>query len=228
MRWVVYEGWRPATAAEAAGVSRATAYKWLRRYRAEGWPGLRDRSRRPRRSPGRLAAPAELRIAESRRRQKLGLHRLGAILGVQRSTCYAVLCRHRLQRLAWLDRPTGALMRRFERSAPGELLHVDAKKFGCIPPGGGHRALGRSTVTGHRKTQAIGSDFVRAVVDNHSRLAYAEVHVDERGETCAGFLARAVALFAGYGVGVQRVMTDNAKNCVLARSFQAALAADGA
>ena len=224
---ILVQGWGVPAASEALGVSRATAYKWIARYRSEGTAGLLDRSSRPHRSPRRVAHEVEQCVLELRRRRKLGPHRLGAVLGMPRSTCYAVLRRNQLQRLDWMDRPTGQVIRRYERGAPGELVHMDVKKLGRIPPGGGHRALGRSTATRHRKTPAIGYDFIHAAIDDHSRLAYAEVHPNERGETCTGFLRRALRFFAGYGVRVQRVMTDNAKNYVLARCFQAELAACG-
>ena len=228
VRRVLEEGWRPVVAAEALGVSRATAYKWLRRYRAEGWPGLEDRSSRPLRSPSRLSAMSEERILELRRRRKLGPHRLGAILGIPRSTCYAVLRRRHLHRLDWMDRPTGEVIRRYERSAPGELIHIDVKKLGRIPEGGGHRVRGRSTKVRRDKRKGVGYDYVHAAIDDHSRLAYVEVHSNERGDTCAEFLRRATTFFADHGVRVQRVMTDNARNYVVARSFQAALADAGA
>jgi transposase InsO family protein len=227
---VLLEGWRPVVAAEAMGVSRATAYKWLQRYRVEGWPGLEDRSSRPLRSPRRLAPLEEERILELRRRRKLGPHRLAAILGIPRSTCYAVLRRRQMHRLDWIDRPTGLVIRRYERAAPGELIHVDVKKLGRIPEGGGHRVRGRSTE--ERRSKALsggmGYDYVHAAIDDHSRLAYAEIHADERGDTCAQFLRSATAFFAHHGVRVQRVMTDNARNYVDARVFQAALAEAGA
>jgi transposase InsO family protein len=228
VRRVLVEGWRPVVAAEALGVSRATAYKWLGRYRAEGWQGLEDRTSRPLRSPRRLTLNDEERILDLRRRRKLGPHRLGAILGIPRSTCYAVLRRRQLHRLDWMDRPTGEVIRRYERATPGELIHIDVKKLGRIPEGGGHRTRGRSTEVRRSKTAGVGYDYVHAAIDDHSRLAYAEVHSDERGDTCAEFLRSATAFFADHGIRVQRVMTDNAKNYVLARSFQAALAEAGA
>ena len=230
VRRVLEEGWRPVVAAEAMGVSRATAYKWLGRYRAEGWRGLEDRSSRPLRSPRRLDPSEEERILELRRRRKLGPHRLGTILGIPRSTCYAVLRRRQLHRLDWMDRPTGAVIR-YERAAAGELIHIDVKKLGRIPEGGGHRTRGRSTEGRRAKAiggAAVGYDYVHAAIDDYSRLAYAESHADERGDTCAQFLRNATAFFADHGIGVQRVMTDNAKNYVLAKSFQAALAEAGA
>ena len=142
----ILAGWTPATAAEAAGVSRATAYKWLRRHREEGWQGLHDRSCRPHHSPARLDPAAEAAILTLRGQRKLGPHRLAALTGHPRSTVYKVLRRHALHRVDWLDRPTGRLIRRYELPAPGELVHTDVKKLGRIPDGGGWRVHG-----GHRR-----------------------------------------------------------------------------
>ena len=140
---VLEEGWTAAAAAEASGVSRATVYKWLARFRTEGPAGLSDRSSCPAHNPRHLSVRAEERILRLRQRRKLGPHRLAALLGVPRSTCYAVLRRHGLQRLDWMDRPSGEVIRRYERARPGELIHLDVKKLGRIPVGGGWRALGR-------------------------------------------------------------------------------------
>ena len=204
---VLEEGWTAAAAAEAAGVSRATVYKWLARYRGEGQAGLRDRSSCPLHSPRRLTASVEDQILLLRRERKLGPHRLAALLGVPRSTCYAVLCRHGLQRLDWMDRPTGEVIRRYERARPGELIHVDVKKLGRIPPGGGWRVLGREP---GRHSTGRGYDYVHSAVDDHSRLAYSEIHANERADTCAAFLVRAHQFYAAHGAVVERVMTDNA------------------
>jgi transposase len=165
---VLEEGWTAAAAAEAAGVSRATVYKWLARFRGEGQAGLHDRSSCPLQSPRRLMASVEQQILLLRRQRKLGPHRLAAILGVPRSTCYAVLRRHGLQRLDWMDRPTGEVIRRYERARPGELIHVDVKKLARIPPGGGWRVLGRAP---GRYSTGRGYDYVHSAVDDHSRLA---------------------------------------------------------
>jgi transposase InsO family protein len=208
VRRVLEEGWRPAQAAEALGVSRATAYEWLRRFAAEGWSGLKDRSCRPRRSPTAVSTAVEARLLALRRADKLGPHRLADRTGVPRSTCYAVLRRHGLHRLDWMDRPTGAVVRRYERARPGELLHVDVKKLGRIPDGGGHRVLGRANRPRWGKA-GVGYAFVHACVDDHSRMAYAEVLDDEKAATCAAFLRRAGAFFAAHGVQVERVLTDN-------------------
>jgi transposase InsO family protein len=213
---VVVFGWSPTEAAKAAGVSRATCYKWLRRFGEEGEDGLLDRSSRPRSSPRALGRRAEREILRARRREKKGPHHLAAVLGRPRSTIYGVLRRHGLNRLDRTDRPTGVPIR-YERDRPGELLHIDVKKLGRIPDGGGWRMLGRSTETRRHQTRTrregrLGYDFIHAAIDDHSRVAYVEVHRDERGTTCAGFLARAAASFAERGVKVQSVMTDNALN----------------
>jgi transposase InsO family protein len=214
---VVEQGWSAAAAAEAAGVSRATVYKWVRRYRAEGEAGLGDRPSRPLRCPRRLSPRQEQRIVRLRLRKKLGPHRLAAILGVPRSTCYAVLRRHGLHRLAWLDRPTGTVIRRYEREHPGELVHMDTKKLARVPRGGGHRLLGRENAP---HDTGAGYEYVHSAVDDHSRLAYSEILPDERAETCAAFLRRTVEFFAGYGVTVERLLTDNAKAYRYAHVFR--------
>lgn len=205
---VLEGGWTAAATAEAAGVSRATVYKWLGRFRGEAELGLRDRSSQPARSPRRLTGAADERIVQLRRTRKLGPHRLGALLGVPRSTCYAVLRRHEIQRLDWMDRPTGTVIRRYERERPGELVHVDIKKLARIPDGGAHRMLGRGQdgYTGH---SGAGYEFIHAAVDDHSRLAYAEIHHDEQAATCAAFTSSALSFFAAHGVRVERVLADN-------------------
>ncbi len=193
--------------AEELGVSRATVYKWRGRFESEGESGLADRSCRPRRSPTRLSAEAEAAIVELRRTEKLGPDRLASRVGRPASTCYKVIRRHGLQRLAWMDRPTGRVVRRYEWAEPGQLVHVDIKKLGRIPPGGGHRLLGRER--GVKRHARLGYDYVHSLVDDHSRLAYSELLPDEKGVTCAEFLQRAAAFFAQFGIRIQRVMTDN-------------------
>ncbi len=219
-------GWSAAAVAEAAGVSRATVYKWRQRYRVEGLPGLVDRPCRPQSSPRRVEPELEAAVLELRRSRKLGPHRLAALTGLARSTCYKLLRRHQLHRLDWLDRPTGRLIRRYEREVPGELVHVDVKKLGRIPSGGGHRVHGRRDRTGAQRR--CGYDFIHSMVDDHSRLAYSEVLEDELATTCAAFLRRAFEFMSNHGIGVDAVMTDNAKNYRLSRHFQATVAALGA
>lgn len=215
------QGWPPAHAAEMAGVSRATAYKWLARWRAEGVAGLRDRSSRPRSMPTRTTPEREAAVVELRRSLRRGPHLLAGRLGMSPSTVHAVLARHGLSRLARMDRATGDIIR-YEREHPGDLIHVDVKKLGRIPDGGGWRVHGRENGRRDRK-RSIGYDFLHVAVDDHSRIAFVQVHADEKGPTCAAFLTDAIAFFAELGINVQRVMTDNAKNYVVSADFQAAL-----
>jgi transposase InsO family protein len=168
------------------------------------------------------------RILVARRRTKHGPHRLGWSLGHPRSTVYAVLRRHGLHRLDWMDRPTGRVIRRYERSRPGELVHVDVKKLGRVPPGGGWRLRGRGPTTGKNKRRRLGYDYLHAAVDDHSRLAYVEVHPDEQGSTTAAFLGRATGFFAARGVRIDAVMTDNAWTYTHSRDVQEVLSDAGA
>ncbi|WP_329541952.1 IS481 family transposase [Streptomyces sp. NBC_01358] len=198
-----------AHVAAEMGISRATAHKWMRRWRAEGEAGLHDRSSRPRTTPHRTPAGTEAKVCDLRRSRKLGPARIGPVLGLPASTVHRILTRHGLNRLAWIDRPTGTVIRRYERERPGELIHVDVKKLGRIPDGGGHRTLGRQA--GRATRSQMGFDYVHSAVDDHSRLAYSEIHPDERVATCAGFLTRAAAFFHAHGITrIERVLTDNA------------------
>ncbi len=191
------------------GVSRATAYKWVRRFRAEGAEGLQDRSSRPCRQPFRTATAVEAQIVELRTTRKLGPATIGLTLGMPASTVHRVLCRRGLSRLAWMDRPTGRVIRRYERDRPGELVHVDVKRLGRIPAGGGWRAHGRGHGNRDRRGRP-GYEYVHSLIDDHSRLAYSEILDNETGPTCAAFLDRAVRRLADHGVRVERVLTDNA------------------
>ena len=221
---VLIEGWRPALAAEAAGVSRATVYKWLRRYRDEGLEGLQDRTSAPRRRPRALPDDRVARILRARVRLAYGPHRLAALLRCPRSTIYAVLRRHGCSRLRDRDRPTRAVLR-YVRERPGELLHIDVKKLGRIPDGGGWRVHGRSEQV---RGRGQGYDYVHVAVDDCSRFAIVAVYPDERGETTAAFLRDAVATLAERGVAVERVMTDRAMAYTRSHAFASALAAVGA
>jgi transposase InsO family protein len=200
-------GWPAAQAAESLGVSRATAYKWLGRYRSEGRAGLADRPSRPHRRPHALPAAQVRRVLAARRRRRQGPHRLAWQLGMPRSTIYGVLARHGMNRLAHLDRTSGAVVR-YERAHPGELVHLDVKKLGRIPDGGGHRIHGRARGT---RGRGIGYDYVHSAIDDRSRVAFSQLLPDETGETSARFLVEAAAFFAEHGVVIQRVLTDNAK-----------------
>jgi transposase InsO family protein len=207
----IQQGRPVAHVAAEMGISRATAYKWWARFRHHGWAGLEDRSSRPRSCPHQTPRGLERRIEVLRRTRKLGPARIGGVLEMPASTVHRVLVRLGLNRLAWMDRPTGRVIRRIETSQPGELVHVDTKKLGRIPPGGGWRALGFESTAAHRhKPTRIGYVHVHSAVDAYSRVAYSEILDDEKAETCAGFWRRAHAWFADHGINVQRVLTDNA------------------
>ncbi len=164
-------------------------------------------SSRPHRSPTRVPEAVEAKICRVRQAEKVGADRLAIHLGAPASTIHRVLVRHDLNRL---DRQTAQPIRRYERARPGELVHVDVKKLGKIPPGGGHKIHGRAaTSSGGRRRLRIGYAYLHTAIDDHSRLAYTEVLADEQGRTCAGFWRRANAWFAARGVIVERVLTDN-------------------
>ena len=216
----VEAGWSQAEIARRFRVSRATVAKWWRRYREEGAAGLRDRSSAPRSNPRRTAAALEQRICAVRRSAGFGPHRIAWALGIARSTAYAVLRRFGLNRLDRLHRVSRKQLR-YEHPAPGDLLHLDVKKLGRIPEGGGHRVRGRSA----RTPRTRGLDYLHVAVDDHSRYAYVEALPDERGVSCAAFLQRALNHFRARGVRVRRVLTDNAKAYTVSRSFRDAAAA---
>ena len=213
-----------AHVAAEMGISRPTAYKWWHRWQASGLAGLSDRSSRPRRCPHRTHPELEAQIAQLRTQLKLGPARIAGRLGVAASTVHRVLVRLGLNRLTWLDRPTGRVIRRIHTTRPGELVHIDVKKLGAIPDGGGWRTRGRAETRSGRERRARGMRDVHSAVDAYSRLAYSEALDDERGSTCAGFLARALGFFATYGIGVDAVLTDNAF-AYTSTAFQAELGA---
>jgi transposase InsO family protein len=191
------------------GISRPTAYKWWRRWREGGVANLVDRSSRPHSCPHQTPPGLEHQIGELRSATKLGPVRLGARLGVPASTVHRVLVRLGLNRIAWMDRPTGRAIRRIHTSRPGELIHVDVKKLGRIPPGGGWRVRGRSGET-HSKRHQVGYAYLHSAIDAYSRLVFTEVHDDEQAATCAGFWRRAQVFFNDHGITVNAVLTDNA------------------
>jgi transposase InsO family protein len=212
-------GWPKAHIAAAMGISRKCVTTWLDRFAAEGETGLRDRSSRPHSMPRRTSDRLERQILDLREAKRRGPDWLGAELGVPARTVSRVLARHQVPRLAALDPITGEVIKaskttavRYERARPGELVHMDVKKLGRIPDGGGWRAHGRGAGSIRRdRTTTVGFDYVHSVVDDHSRLAYSEILPDEKGPTCAGFLTRAAAYFAAHGITrIERVMTDNA------------------
>ena len=206
-------GWTQAEAARQFRVSRATAAKWVRRYREEGRAGLRDRCSRPHRSPRLTAPPVAAGVLRLRRELGWGRRRIAWDLGMAPPAACAVLRRAGLHRRDRRRRVSREVVR-YEREHPGELLHLDVKKLGRIPPGGGKRfAPGfAETRSGPRGKGGGGIDYVHVAIDDRSRYACAEALPDERGPTTAGFLGRAIDRFAGLGVKTERVLTDNGGN----------------
>ena len=217
---IVDHGWPVARAAERYDVSWPTANRWARRYRVAGPAGMADRSSRPHRVANRTPTPVVRKVVHLRWKQRLGPVEIGAKLGMPASTVHAVLVRCRLNKLWHIDRRTGEPIRRYEHPHPGSLLHVDVKKLGNVPDGGGWLFVGRQQ--GERNRSAtpgkarsahrdpkMGTAFVHTVIDDHSRVAYAEIHDDETALTATGVLRRAVAWFAARGATVERVLSDN-------------------
>jgi len=220
---VLIDGWKPADAAKAMGVSRQTAYKWLRRFGDEGPRGLVDRTSAPKRCPHRLDPDAVATIVAARLETLYGPHRLAYELGRPRSTIYGVLRREQLSRLSFIDRPTRTVVR-YERDRPGELLHVDVKKLGRIRDGGGWKMHGREMgSTGEQKRNRVGYDYLHVAIDDHSRVAFVQALADEKAPTCAQFIRDATAFFASEGITIERVMTDNARNYTPSTVFKKAL-----
>jgi transposase InsO family protein len=202
-------GMSVAAAAESMNVSRQCAYKWWRRYRDEGVAGLEDRSSRPHSCPHQTPARVERRIVALRQSRKLGPARLAGIVDVPPSTVHRVLVRHGMNRLRWMDRPTGRVIRRIETTRCGELVHIDVKKLAKVPPGGGHRMLGREARTGGVVKKGLGYTHIHTAIDAYSRLAYSEFAGTENTTNCVAFLDRAIAWFAERGITIERILTDN-------------------
>lgn len=214
------DGWKQAHIASAMGVSRACVRRWISRFDEHGEDGLHDRSSRPHSIPTKTPDEVEQKVLAARAAGRDGQDVLGPKIGVPPRTVSRILRRHNVAYLRHLDPMTGQVIRsskatavRYEKSRPGELAHMDVKKFGKIPEGGGWRANGQ-TATNHqsRKNKTrVGYDYVHSLVDDYSRLAYSEVLTDEQGPTCAAFLIRAAAYFAAHGITqIERLMTDNA------------------
>ena len=208
-----------AHVAKELGVSRQCAHRWVNRFRAEGEAGLVDRSSRPKSCPRRTPAVMEAAVLTRRRTHREGQDVIGPELGVPARTVGAILARHRVPRLHECDPPTGEVIRaskttarRYEREFPGDLIHIDVKKVGRIPDGGGWRAHGRSEKV---RGRGIGFDYVHAAVDDHTRLAYAEILPNGQ-------------FFAAHGVRVRQVMSDNALNYTRSNDFAAAIVELGA
>jgi transposase InsO family protein len=205
---IAIEGWPVARAAEAQGVSRTTAHKWVARFRAESWAGLEDRSSRPHRSPRRTPPEQVRAILAARVERRWGPHRLGPLTGHPRSTVYAVLARSGYSRLADADRLSGVPIR-YVRERPGELVHQDHKKLGRIPDGGGHRMLGRASAR-HGHGRGPGYDHFEVLIDDATRLAFVAHVPDESAASASRALLDAAVWFASHGVRIERVLTDNA------------------
>ena len=221
-RLVVDHGWRCSAAAKMFMVAPRTARKWADRYRAEGPAGMLDRSSRPRRSPAKTPPQTVRAIVRLRWRHRLGPVQIAGRLGLPASTVHAVLVRCHINRLSRIDRVSGEPIRRYEHEHPGSLIHVDVTKFANIPDGGGHRFLSRAESkrnaqatarrTGERGKHyrpVIGTAFLHTVIDDHSRVAYAEICADEKADTAIGVLRRSTAWFADHGVTVKAVLSDN-------------------
>lgn len=245
-RCVVEDGWPLRRAAERFAVSVTTAKRWADRYRASGEAGMADRPSRPRSCPHQTSQRRERRVVGLRVTHRWGPARIAYHLGMNPATVQRILTRYGCLLLRWTDPATGAPVRahrrkvvRYEHEAPGDLVHVDIKKLGRIPDGGGHRAVGRAQGVrnsgAHRDPDRkrkvagrpnLGYSYLHHAVDDHSRYAYSEILTDEKKETATAFMARALEHFAAIGVTTVRVMTDNG-SCYRSHLF-AQLLADNA
>lgn len=224
-----------AHVAKELGVSRQCAHRWVARFRERGAAGLIDRSSAPRNRPTAISSVVVTGLLASREGERLGRDELARRFGVSPSTASRIIARAGLPALHELDPITGVRIRasrrtqhRYERDRPGDLIHVDVKKLGRIPDGGGWRVSGLDTVkhnrTSEKRKLRIGFDYVHVAVDDHSRLAFARVLSDEKGPTCAAFLSDAAAFFADHGIRIRQVMTDNALNYRRSNDFRDVLA----
>lgn len=219
------------------GISRQCAHKWVRRYDDEGEAGLVDRSSRPHTCARQTSPDLEEKVIAARRVHKRGPEWLSWETGVPARTITAILRRNGLARLCEIDPMTGEVIRaskttavRYERDRPGELIHIDVKKVGRIPDGGGWRVHGRAMgSTAAKKRARIGYDYIHSAVDDHTRLAYSEIHTDEKGATAAGFIERAAQFFTNIGIeGIEAVMTDNHWSYTRSQDVAAAIKSLGA
>ena len=219
------EGWSVTQAAAAVGVSRQTVHKWLRRFSAEGLAGLGERSSRPWRMPRLTRIDLTVRICSERLARRWGPHRLSYLLGLARSTIYAVLRRAELSRLGALV--VKRLVLRSEWPAPGDLVHLDTKKLGRIHPDGGWRNLGRRVWNAKKsrvyRRASVGYEYCHVAVDDHSRWSQVLVAASERSESAVAALERMWSAYLRHGVRIKRVLTDNG-SCYRSRDFGAACA----
>jgi transposase InsO family protein len=219
-RRVVDDGWPIVRAAEHFHVSWPTAKRWAIRYAAMGPAGMTDRSSRPHHCPHRTSQVVVRKIVDLRWRRRLSPLAIASRLSMPASTVHAVLVRCRLNRLSHIDIRTGEPIRRYEHERPGALIHVDVKKLGNISDGGGWRFVGRAQGNRNRRTSYgaarsrandpnLGHAFVHTVIDDYSRVAYAEIHDDETAATAVKVLRRAVDWLGARGISVERVLSDN-------------------
>lgn len=229
-RFHVESGSTIRATAERFQVSTTTVIRWSKRFQAVLAAGRRptvrdmvDVSSRPHRSPARTHRRIERKVAHLRKKRRLGPVQIAGRIGIPASTVHKILVREGLNRLDHMDRATGEVVRRYEREHPGDLIHVDIKKFGIIPAGGGWKTHGRKHATAGRHRRKVehradksargvgqsGYAYVHSAVDDRSRLAYSEVHDDETAATCLAFWQRAVEFYASHAIRVSEVITDN-------------------
>ena len=222
-RLVVENGWTQVLAAERFSITITTVRRWVTRYRQVRASGrvptradMADRSSRPRRCPHQLGRHTERRILGLRVSRRWGPARIAYHLGLNPSTVHQVLTRYRCPRLKWIDPATGARIKTsraaknsYVHPGCGDLVHVDVKKLGRIPDGGGWRFRGPKAGKRNKHKKPAGYAFLHHAVDDHSRLAYSEIHSDERQETAVAFWKRAVKFFAAHGISIKAVLTDN-------------------
>ena len=213
------EGWSVIAAAQAAGVSRQTVHKWLQRFAQEGPAGLADRSSRPARMPRLTRIDLAVRICWERTTRRVGPHELALLLGIARSTIYAVLRRAELNRLGSLVAKVRVL--RYEWPAPGDLVHLDIKRFGRIPEDGGWRNLGRTLANAVKR--GAGYEYCHVAVDDHSRLPDAVLLADQRSGSAVQALEQVWGRYLRAGVRIKRILTDNG-SCYRSLDFRAACA----
>jgi transposase InsO family protein len=236
-RLVVDQQWPAARAAERYDVSWPTAKRWAARYQQLGPDGMADRSSRPHRSPNRTPQPVARKIVHLRWKHRLGPVQIAGRTGLAPSTVHQVLVRCRLSRLSAIDRVTGEPVRRYEHDHPGSLAHADVKKLGSVPDGGGWRFTGRAQglqnrlATGRRTGRhsrnyghpLVGTAFIHTILDDHSRLAYSEIHGNETRETAVSVLRHAAAWFAARGVRIERILSGN-RSCYRSKLWAQACA----
>ncbi|KAA1428055.1 transposase [Nocardioides antri] len=222
---VVDKGWTLRRAAERWNCSVTTARRWADRYRALGRDGMVDRSSRPKTSPRRTPSRVERRVVGLRVSRRWGPARIAYRLKMAVSTVHKILYRYGCPPLAWTDPATGVRIKwsrkkanSYVHDAPGDLVHVDIKKLGRIPDGGGWRVVGKQAGRRHRGSNGQGYWYIHNAVDDHTRLGYSELLGDERQETAAAFWQRAHAYFEAAGIVVKRVLTDNG-SCYRSRLF---------